>query len=294
MNNNILYNKETDRFFFVNSPKIFNDYMPITLCYHIGYQCNLNCNYCISKNKTDIITSKGLSDYITYIASWKPLRVVISGGEPLIYSDRLLKTLRCLKENDIYTFISTNGILVKKEYNRIKGLVDWYDISLPAISRETYLKVRGEDRFEEVLNGIGFLVSNGEHVRLTFTINEYNIYDLLHFPEFALKHGIKNIRMGHTYSYEDGSLSNILWNIDHKNEISKYENKMKIYYPLSEEQLVLYNSGYIILENDGSMYKAITNNENFICNVSDVGKNFDTFREIGNMQMRLFADGINE
>ena len=102
--------------------------MPITLCYHIGYNCNLDCDYCLSKNNDVRHSAINLVKHIQYMSAWRPLRVVISGGEPLMYVDELSKILQCLREKGINSFISTNGTLIEKEYFKLQGLPDWYDI----------------------------------------------------------------------------------------------------------------------------------------------------------------------
>ena len=283
----VFYDKETDRFYYNDNGGVVT---PVTLCYHIGYKCNLNCDYCLSKNNINETSTKNLINYIKYIKEWEPLRVVISGGEPLLYIKELSKILKCLKDNNINTFVSTNGTLIKEEYSKIRGLVDWYDISLPAISRETYFNVRGEDRFKEVLQGVNYLVKNGERVRLTFTINEHNENEVLNFPEFAIACGVNNIRIGHTYSYWDGKLKQKIWKKEYESKISKYEDKLKIYYPLSDKQLELYNYGYIVLERDGSVYRSIVERKNYICNISEIEKYKDIFSEIGKLQIKLFAE----
>lgn len=292
MNNSVFYDKNNDRFYC--SDKIKCNLTPITFCYHIGYDCNLSCDYCLSKNNITKYTEKDLSNYIKYIEEWKPLRVVISGGEPLIYINKLSKILKHLKSNGINTIVSTNGILIKEVYSKVRSLIDWYDISLPAISKETYLKVRGKDKFEEVLEGIDLLIGKNEHVRLAFTINKHNISEILDIPKFAISHGIDNIRIGHTYCNKNGKLKRNLWKDEYANAISSYEDRISIYYPLSNDQLKLYNSSYIILENDGSIYRSMVNSKSYICHISAIDNFTEAFVEIAKKQMKLFVEDYNE
>lgn len=292
MCNSVVYNLEYDRFYYQKEAITTNK--PITLCYHIGYECNLDCDYCLSKNVASQPITTDLSDFIQYISNWKPLRLVISGGEPLIYMDKLVRILSGLKEKGINTFVSTNGILITKEYSRLRGLVDWYDISLPAIRKSTYSKVRGKDKFEEILEGIALLKRNHERVRLTFTVNEENKNEMLDFPQFALSLGVDNIRIGHTFSNVDGALEKNLWWDEYRDMFLAYEDKMKVYLPLSQHQMGLYNEGYIIVENDGAIYRGMVNKENYICHISEVDSFNDTFVRIGSLQRQLFVGDYNE
>lgn len=291
MYNKVFYDIRTDRFYL--RPEQTDSITPITLCYHIGYKCNLSCDYCLSQNVAHTPVSTDLTDYIQYLDAWRPLRLVISGGEPLLYMDTLEPILKQLKDYKIVTFLSTNGILLRNEYTHLHGLVDWYDISLPAITKTTYKAVRGTDKFDEVLAAIDLLIKNQERVRLTFTVNNHNINELLSFPEFALNLGVDNIRISHTLSYIDGALTTPLWTDEYTNSISKYKDKLKIYLPLSKKQLDLYNNGYILLENDGSIYKSMVQQENYICHISEIPQYTDIFSQIGKLQIKLFAEDKN-
>lgn len=293
MCNNVYYDCKSDRFYHDKKRREGSTITPITLCYHIGYNCNLKCDYCLSKNVITQQVKTDLDDYIEYIKGWNPLRLVISGGEPLLYMDKLVRILEKLKNQGIYTFLSTNGILIKKEYFRLQGLVDWYDISLPAIDKETYMYVRGEDKFDDIIESIKLLKNNGERVRLTFTVNEKNKEDILDFPEFAIRHGIDNIRIGHTFSNVDGKLVDELWKEEYVKEIDFYRDRLKIYLPLSEAQLLLYNQGYIVIENDGSIYRNFVNDENYVCHVSEIEQYADIFSKIAKLQIKLFAEDYN-
>lgn len=291
MYNKVSYDIKTDRFYLC--PEQTDSMTPITLCYHIGYKCNLNCDYCLSQNVSSAPVLTDIREYIQYLDTWHPLRLVISGGEPLLYMDKLKPILKQLKDCNIVTFLSTNGILLRKEYPHLRGLVNWYDISLPAITETTYETVRGSDKFNEILAGIDLLIKNRERVRLTFTVNKQNINELLAFPEFALNLGVDNIRIGHTFSPLDGTLTTPLWTEAYTNILSKYKNKLEIYLPLSKSQLDLYNNGYIVLENDGSIYKSMVLQENYICHISEIAQFADVFSKIGELQLKLFAEGQN-
>lgn len=292
MQNSVWYDKEADRFYYTG--KQTEDLTPITLCYHIGYGCNLACDYCLSQNNAQQKTETDLRDFIGYIKQWRPLRLVISGGEPLMYLDRLAAILGKLKDNGIHTFLSTNGTLIRDAYPKLRGFVDWYDISLPATTPETYKVVRGVDKFHEILDGIHLLIKNKERVRLTFTINKANEKELPDFPDFAIKLGVDNIRIGHTYSYVNGALEEKLWKDEYADIISRYGKRMRIYLPLSETQLALYNEGYILLENDGSVYRSMVCDENYVCHISEIEHFMPEFENIAKRQIALFAEERND
>lgn len=91
-------------------------------CLFITGKCNASCFYCPAKQDEDgIPESQGLffetpEAYAEYVKYFGFKGVALSGGEPLMYSDRALKYLSAvLKSNpDIYTWMYTNGILGDK------------------------------------------------------------------------------------------------------------------------------------------------------------------------------------
>ena len=286
MDNKVYYDVERDRFY--AEDKVNNCY-PITLCYNIGYNCNLSCDYCLAKHRKSRIEKMNILDVVDLIKGWRPLRIVISGGEPLMYSNELYKVLVALKENGINTFVSTNGILVEETYSDLKGLIDWYDISLPALKKQSYSKIRGDDKFETVVKAIDFLVNKNKRVRLTFTINGENINEIHQIPRFVMEHGISNLRLSHTYSYNDCTIACKLWNNQLKKFFSTYEDKIDIYYPLSDDQLENYNMSYLIFEKDGSVYTGSVNDDKYLFHIKDIEKNKERILDIGKLQLELFC-----
>ncbi len=92
-------------------------------CLFITGKCNASCFYCpASQNKDELPTSQGLSfptaaSYAEYVSYFKYKGVSFSGGEPLLFSDRVaeyLKEIRAKCDTDIYTWLYTNGIVANE------------------------------------------------------------------------------------------------------------------------------------------------------------------------------------
>ncbi len=89
-------------------------------CLFITGKCNANCFYCPASQTIDEVpTSQGLSfptaaSYAEYVSHFKYKGVSFSGGEPLLFTDRVveyLKEIRTKCSPDIYTWLYTNGIV---------------------------------------------------------------------------------------------------------------------------------------------------------------------------------------
>lgn len=96
------------------------------LCVFVGYVCNANCPFCpqdeINRHAIDgkIQNSYGNSYELKYLIASvgeKLKGISYSGGEPLLYLDKVLDLAKYVNENrpDVYQWIYTNGILVDED-----------------------------------------------------------------------------------------------------------------------------------------------------------------------------------
>lgn len=92
-------------------------------CLFITNKCNANCFYCPAPQILDEIPStQGINfddptDYASYVRHFEFNGVSFSGGEPLLYFDRTLNYLRQIRSicnNNVYTWLYTNGLLIDK------------------------------------------------------------------------------------------------------------------------------------------------------------------------------------
>ena len=92
-------------------------------CLFITGKCNAKCFYCpSSQEKDEMPSTQGLSfespeAYAEYINYFGFKGVSFSGGEPLLFTNRVLSYLKELRKTcspDIYTWMYTNGILATK------------------------------------------------------------------------------------------------------------------------------------------------------------------------------------
>ncbi len=93
-------------------------------CLFITGLCNANCFYCPTTQQADHLPTtqqfnfEKAGDYADYINKMKFKGVSFSGGEPLLFFDRLVEYVRTIRQNcapDIYIWMYTNGKLLTKE-----------------------------------------------------------------------------------------------------------------------------------------------------------------------------------
>lgn len=93
---------------------------PITINWLITKECTHHCSYCYATdvmNNENLIEENNLRHVSERILSYKPLNVVISGGEPLLHAN-LEDVIECLS-GKTGIIIDTNGIC----YERLKELL---------------------------------------------------------------------------------------------------------------------------------------------------------------------------
>ena len=125
--------------------------------------CNFKCGYCLpdgykidkSDNRTFINTGeiKRLAKALSELGVSK---IRLTGGEPTVRKD-FFEIVQIIKKNSGIkkTVITTNGYRLDKISNDIKNSgLDGINISIDSLNPETFKKITGHDRLEEILRGI--------------------------------------------------------------------------------------------------------------------------------------------
>lgn len=144
-------------------------------------RCNLACNHCpnsvLSKDKEwvgdmDINLYRKLIDEI---AQEKPTTVVrpFDSGEPLLRKD-MEEMIEYAKNKGIqYVSINTNGVLLNETRSKklLKSGLDHIEISVDAISSETFKKIKNVDLYKRVKENILRLIQLRNKIRPEFIIS---------------------------------------------------------------------------------------------------------------------------
>jgi len=130
---------------------------------------------------------------VKFINKIKPLRLVISGGEPLLLYKKLKKVILKLKFKPYITLV-TNGTIFNKEISLfLKNNVAEVVISLDTLNRERFEVLRGANCLDKVLKNIAKIARLKIKKRINFSIFSNNMVDFNGIVKFMKKNKIKNI-----------------------------------------------------------------------------------------------------
>lgn len=156
-------------------------------------ECNLSCYFCITQrylrtHREEVGEMRKLPlDYmyklVDFLANWGVEGLCISGGgEPSLHDGIWPIIMQALAKGMKVAFV-TNGTKLPPELL----FCQWVALSVDAGTRETYLKIKGADRFDEVIQNITKLTAlqrdwEDTYTKLCFKFlivpeNQYEIYD---------------------------------------------------------------------------------------------------------------------
>ena len=184
-------------------------------------RCNLRCNYCmpaegINFAKSDkLFTIDELSRLSEILVSQGIDKIRITGGEPFVRKD-LMVLLRRLSKleglNDIS--ITTNATTIGKHIDELKELgVLNVNVSMDAITRETFEKITRRNHYDVVYNNIIRLITEGFNVRINFIALEgQNTEDILPMLELTKYYDV-SVRFLEEMPFNGGSknFKSIAW-----------------------------------------------------------------------------------
>jgi sulfatase maturation enzyme AslB (radical SAM superfamily) len=167
-------------------PPIQHRALPTTLLLSIDERCNLRCASCridnIFDNLINPVTTAVLEQLVrSYQHHSHPITLQVD-GEGDVFASRAYKEFlarRDLPDCFRWHFI-TNGNLVMKNrelLTRLRDRIVSVDVSLDAATAETYSAIRG-GRFDLVLSGIEWMISQGMRVNVSFVVQRRNYIEM--------------------------------------------------------------------------------------------------------------------
>ena len=125
--------------------------------------CNFKCGYCLpdgykidkSDNRT-FINIEEIGRLAKALSELGVSKIRLTGGEPTVRKD-FFEIVKIIKENSGIkkTVITTNGYRLDKIANDIKNSgLDGINISIDSLNPDTFKKITGHNRLEEILRGI--------------------------------------------------------------------------------------------------------------------------------------------
>lgn len=160
---------------------------------HVTAQCNLHCAGCYSAMNNKAIkrdlSFDELCHIINALAQANVARLAISGGEPFLRTDlpalvRYAKEVCRIDRVDILT----NGTCIKDSaLYSLRSFVDRICISFDGVSANDEAHIRGEQRFEMLVDTVKRIDSVGINVHIIPTIHTKNCSDIQVYASLAKK-----------------------------------------------------------------------------------------------------------
>ncbi len=167
-------------------------HVPFYYHMHIYMPCNQKCIMCNpgGRHPHDVIPFEEFKHIFDQIKPYAE-HITLLGGEPLLYP-WINEIIDLLAQHNIAVTINTNATMLNEEL--IEKLLTLHELhlkfSIDAISREMYLKIRGTDKFEKVINSLlrfSKLSRGMSHIKqiLVYVVMKENMGEVLPFIEFA-------------------------------------------------------------------------------------------------------------
>jgi len=119
-------------------------------------RCNLSCVYCHAEGEKDPESEMSTAEIIEIMrtaAKFGIRSIKFTGGEPLLRPD-LLEIIRAVPPG-VESSLTTNGILLAGMAKDLRDAgLRRVNVSLDSLNHETYKRITGSDRLDEVLSGI--------------------------------------------------------------------------------------------------------------------------------------------
>jgi len=154
---------------------------PISVEMDLSDWCNLKCSWCrFSKSHNPAVMPYWLAEKILRELAEVGVKSVVysGGGEPLL-NPQFREIADLGYSLGLDQGIYTNGVYVYKYVETLNQKMKFVYISLDAATRETFLKVKGSDLFDQVLENVSLLCQQKDKAKigLGFLVNPENHHE---------------------------------------------------------------------------------------------------------------------
>jgi len=158
--------------------------------------CNLRCDWCDTIYALENGMEMSVSDIINDISKYPCKSVSITGGEPLLQREELLRLIKELKESDYWVQINTNGTVFSDEIFKLVDLITM-DCKCPSSGMKSDLDVlsKTKDLFGSKAQ-FKFVISDEEDYRYSRNIISSFLKDMLNVvlqPEWSSREFAKKL-----------------------------------------------------------------------------------------------------
>lgn len=154
---------------------------PIGIGWVIIGGCNLRCLHCYGNAEAlpkNVLSTADCLKIVDRIAEARIMRVVISGGEPLLRKDIFI-IIESLKSRGISVVLGTNGSFISETNASFLKMCTVVEVSLDAPHEELHNRIRpsrqiGGNAWQETMRGLKLLKQVGARTRILTAVNAWN------------------------------------------------------------------------------------------------------------------------
>ncbi len=174
--------------------------------------CNLHCKYCFNMEREDAprIPLKDVCDILEAAYQNGHRYISITGGEPFLYK-KIFEVIEFAHNLGFWINILTHGGLFNQE--KVDKLKKYWRlrvrISLDGPNNKTHDLLRGEGTFNNTINKIKLLVSNGINVGIGVTVSENNLSSMDQMFTLCLENKVNFVRFTPVARVKKGKSANI-------------------------------------------------------------------------------------
>lgn len=188
------YDKHRDLFFTEEYPPRILE-RPLSLSFRVGWYCNLACKVCLSDaGPHRVFEPFSCTHLLEALSELKPLRIVWTGGEPLLYSieDDLKRSIALGNLNVVATNLTATNL------PREVGQEVFWDVSLYGWDEQSYLSFTGKDIFTRVERNLLSLFDAGYSVGVSIRVDVEWVRYLPHMIEYISQFPIRKLLLLNT------------------------------------------------------------------------------------------------
>lgn len=163
--------------------------------------CNLHCTSCSRDVLVDKPSILREDQWKKVLNELRPANVNVSGiGEPFLHP-KIFDIIRYAKQNGAAINCATNFTRVKGRHRQIvESGIDQLKVSIDAVNRETFLRIRGEDCFDEIVENVRQVLAwrkklgaKTPSMRFNFALQRFNYLQAADLVDLAAELGVEGI-----------------------------------------------------------------------------------------------------
>lgn len=167
---------------------------------NITRRCNLSCPFCYNRGYPVPAEEAPVRKILRFLEQALPFTanecaLTILGGEPTLRKDETLELARWGAQNGFATTVSTNGLLVDREFARAAAACGMtVQVSIDGPTMYEHETLRGRDTFARARKAARILARNGVRVVTNMVVHEDNQWRIEDYFRFSKRLGAAGVR----------------------------------------------------------------------------------------------------